>query len=76
MDEITAGITSRLRKLRDHAGLTQGEMAEVVGYTKIYVWKLEKGLRMPSQAMVIALASKLKISEDWLRCGKGPMVVK
>jgi transcriptional regulator with XRE-family HTH domain len=53
---------SRLKELREHAGLTQQQLAENAGIHTLTVAKLEQGIREPTWATVQALADALGLS--------------
>jgi transcriptional regulator with XRE-family HTH domain len=59
-------ISERLIQVREGSGLSRAEFGEKVGITYQHVWWLEKGLRNPSQALLIAIASKYDVDESWL----------
>lgn len=55
-------FASRLKELREGAGLTQAALAERAGMHKLGVAKLEQGLREPTWATVRALAKALGVT--------------
>lgn len=48
-------IGERLRKLRKDAGLSQQEVAENIGVTKMAVSNYEQGIRVPRDAVKVRL---------------------
>ena len=54
---ITTG--TRIRRLREEAGLSQAEMAERAGTTQDRVSRIERGRTEPTLAMLRRLASAL-----------------
>jgi len=58
---------SRLKELREDAGLTQEQLADRAGMHKLTVAKLEQGIREPTWATVIALTDALGVSCEALR---------
>lgn len=76
MGPVSVDVGRRIKVLRQAHELSQVKLARMIGYTPQYFCLLEKGRRTASHALVIALASKLKASEDWLRTGKGDMWLK
>ena len=52
----------RLRELRTAAGLTQGELAEKAGLTRVGVAQLEIGRRKPAWETVLALCKALGVT--------------
>ena len=55
------GFSARLKELRESAALTQEGLAERAGLYKFSVAKLEQGVREPTWATVLALASALGV---------------
>jgi transcriptional regulator with XRE-family HTH domain len=53
---------SKLRELREAAGLTQSELAQRAGLSKAGVTQLEQGRRKPAWETVLALAAALGVS--------------
>ncbi|HEX4047381.1 MAG TPA: helix-turn-helix transcriptional regulator [Elusimicrobiota bacterium] len=52
----TLKITNRVRELRSAAALTQEELAEKVGVTRVTINCLERGVYSPSIELALALA--------------------
>lgn len=52
----TPKITNRVRDLRTAAALTQEELAEKVGVTRVTINCLERGVYMPSIELALGLA--------------------
>lgn len=59
-------LGTRLKKLRLEAGLTQKELGELVGVTKVSVCCYENGTRLPSLETLVDLANTLKVDVDYL----------
>ena len=55
------GFAAKLKGLRETAGLSQEDLAERAGLYKFSVAKLEQGVREPTWATVLALASALDV---------------
>ncbi|OGS01786.1 MAG: transcriptional regulator [Elusimicrobia bacterium RBG_16_66_12] len=49
-------MQNSVRELRTHAGLTQEDLAEKVGVTRVTINCLERGVYLPSLALAIKLA--------------------
>lgn len=49
-------IRNGVRELRTHAGLTQEELGEKVGVTRVTINCLERGVYLPSIVLAIRLA--------------------
>lgn len=58
---------SRLKEIREQAGLSQREVCERAGLTLDGLSKLERGLRSPSWDTVVALANALGVSCEAFR---------
>ncbi len=58
MKEETLG--SRLKEVRTEAGLTQAELAEIVGVSRKTINTVENGVFIPSTLLALKLAYALK----------------
>lgn len=58
---LAVDLGRRLRRLRDDRGLTQAAVAEAVGIEPDTVGRLERGLRLPSLAVLAKLADTLGV---------------
>ncbi|MCS4234444.1 helix-turn-helix domain-containing protein [Stenotrophomonas sp. BIGb0135] len=66
-------IGARLEELRRSAQMTQQQMADIVGTTKQYVGRLEKGLNQtPNGVFLTGWARHFSVSPRWLSTGEGP----
>lgn len=66
-------IGARLEELRKTAQLTQQQMADIVGTSKQYVGRLEKGLNQtPNGVFLTEWARYFGVSARWLSSGDGP----
>lgn len=61
-DSVPKLIGNRIKELRDDRGLTQTELAELVGKDRQYLYKIEKGKVTPNVVTITALAIALEIS--------------
>lgn len=59
-------VGARIREIRQHIGLTQAEVAEKLGIAKQSVTNYESGKTDPSIRNLIALASVLGVTTDYL----------
>lgn len=57
-----ARIGSRVRSLREEAGLTQEKLAYECGYSKSYVSEIEAGKKLPSLTALATFASRLNVA--------------
>ncbi|MCX6726733.1 MAG: helix-turn-helix transcriptional regulator [Candidatus Shapirobacteria bacterium] len=63
--KLTKTICKRIKGFRHDQGLTQEELAEKVGVSRVYIGYVEQGRNTPSLEMLekIAKALKVKLSE-------------
>lgn len=66
-------IAERLKVVRSSRGLTQQEMAELLGISRPSVTQLEGGRHQPSNDVLEIIVNKLDVSRNWLWFGAGPM---
>lgn len=59
-------IGLRIKKLRQEAGLTQEELAEMIQVHNTYIGKIERGHIIPSLKLLIAIANKLNVNLIYL----------
>lgn len=55
-----------LKSVRREAKITQQELADVLGVSKVLIGKLESNMRQPSKGFILKLSEKLKISPNIL----------
>jgi len=63
---------TRLRSLRDRAGLSLKQLAEKIGTNEFHIVGWERNVDHPEMAMALLLAAALKVSTDELLNG-GPL---
>jgi DNA-binding XRE family transcriptional regulator len=66
-------ICNRLKMVRDNARLSQSDFAAAIGIGQSSYNEIETGKREPSDPIVIAISSRFRVSEAWLRGGVGEM---
>ena len=59
-------LLNRIKELRSERGLTQAELAEMVGVTRKTVNTVENGVFTPSALLAIKLAGALNVSVEQL----------
>ena len=67
---FNVGFGSRLRKLREARGFTQGELAERVGIELVQISRYERGQALPNAETLVSLAEVLKTDTDILLRGE------
>lgn len=65
----------RIKKLRKDLNLTQQKFADRIGTTQNVIANYESGRREPSAAAFNNICKTFGISEEWLRTGKGEMLI-
>ena len=71
-DYETRGFGGRMRRLREERGMTQDEIANLLGTTKSAVSRVESGQRGLAAAELAALSSALEVSADFILFGEAP----
>lgn len=59
-------LSNRIKQYRTERGLTQGELAELVGVTRKTVNTVENGVFSPSALLAIKLAAALSVPVEQL----------
>lgn len=62
-------IGQRIRKLRESAGLTQIELAEIIYVDSNMLSRYERGRHMPSIQTLVCIADYFEVTLDYL-CGR------
>ena len=52
-------VAENIRNIREKAGMTQKQLAEAVFVDQAMICKIEKGIKMPSLPLSIAIAAAL-----------------
>lgn len=73
MNTPTWTFQDRLRKAREHAGMTQSELAEATGVSLNSLNRYEKGQRSPGEDIVSAIAKATGVPPTWLIDGDVPV---
>jgi putative transcriptional regulator len=63
---VTERLANRLKELRAQRGITQAELAELVGVTRKTVNTVENGVFVPSTILAIKLAAALEVNVEAL----------
>lgn len=56
-----------IRCIREQRGLTQKQLAEQIGCSEMYVWKLEHGRRHPSKIILVLLRRDYLLDAEDIR---------
>lgn len=71
-----AELSERIKKIRKDHAYTQIEFAEQLGVTNAHISKLEKGITVPSDALIKLICKVFEVNEEWLRFENGPVYVE
>ncbi len=69
-------IGPRIKEIRQAKGLTQKEFADSLGIVQGFLSGLERGKKIPSDTLLIALCHLYEINQEWLETGTGEMFKK
>lgn len=73
MQNISVG--ERVKQLREHFGLKQGEFSDEIGMSQTHVSRIEKGKLEPSNSFLNALKERFGINPEWMMTGEGEMLI-
>lgn len=62
----------RVRKAREHTGMTQGALAEALGVARTTIARIEQGQSSPRRPVLIAIAMATGVDLAWLETGETP----
>lgn len=66
-------LSSRIAKVRAHAGLSKTEFGNRIGVGISSVTRLEDGQNNPSERTIKVICSEFGVNYDWLKYGTGPI---
>lgn len=69
---MAKGFATRLKKLRRERGLTQKDLANLVGCETVLISRYERGEGLPKFDTLVALAQTLRVSTDEIALGRDP----
>ena len=61
---------NKIKELREMAGVTQEELAKVIGVSQSAISQIERGATEPLKITVRAIANYFGVSEDYLNGGE------
>lgn len=73
---IDKRLGARIRECRERRGLTQDQLAEIVGLTRTYISRVERGVAFPRVENLIAIINALDVSADAIFCDVLPRSVE
>jgi transcriptional regulator with XRE-family HTH domain len=66
---VIAHLGKKVRRLREHADMTQAELAQALGlseHSKGFISEIESGKKIPKAELVLRLAERFGVSTDYL----------
>lgn len=69
-------LADRIRIIRKDKGLTQDDLAEILGVTRITVVNWESGKFEPSKAKGRQIIRELGVNPEWFSTGNGPAYIR
>lgn len=66
-------LGNRLKFLREREGFKQKKFAEHLGVQPPYISMIERGVKSPSNQLLLAICRTFRARIEWLRSGEGPM---
>lgn len=66
MGKLTKGFGGRLRSARDERGLSQQQLADMIGASVMQISRYERAQVLPALETAVALAEALRVSADYL----------
>ena len=66
-------MESRLKEIRQHFKLSQGEFGKKIGLSTSAIGEIERGTNRLSNRNVDAICRVFNVNENWLRTGEGEM---
>lgn len=69
-------MLTRLKFLRKELCLTQSKFAEQIGMSQSGYAQVEKGSKAISNRLIKSICLAFNINENWLRTGKGEMIIE
>lgn len=67
--EVDEGLAERIKRRRLAAGLTQGQMADRLGISRVSVTNWESGRGRPDIDRLSVIGELLSVNTDWLLAG-------
>ncbi|MFR9919929.1 helix-turn-helix transcriptional regulator [Corynebacterium striatum] len=66
-------VQDRLKRAREYAGMSQVELADLVGISRATLGNAEQGVRELKRPALIAVAFATGVSLEWLENGETPV---
>ena len=65
---INEKIGKRLKEAREKSGMTQADLAEIVGVSVTYISSIERGISFPRGEVFVGILNALNVSADFVFC--------
>ncbi len=66
-------IGERLKQIRNDFELNQIEFSKRIGVTNAHISRMEKGITIPSEALIKLICKEFGVNEEWLKTGREPI---
>jgi transcriptional regulator with XRE-family HTH domain len=70
---LAAMIGERILGIRTYLDLSQRKFGKLLGIKGQYVSQLEKGMRHPSELLILSICGTFSVNRSWLEKGEGEM---
>ena len=71
--DALSGLPARLTQVLGHKGISQTELARLIGMSSGFVSQVMRGQKRPGAEFFVAVRKHLDVSIDWLMTGDGSM---
>lgn len=69
-------IGTRIAAIVEHLAIKKSDFAKRLNITPAHVTRLCSGVGKPSDRTIIAICKEFNVNEEWLRTGKGQMILE
>lgn len=69
-------MNERIKALRKELGLNQTDFGARIGVKQGTITGYETGIRVPSDAIILAICDKFSVNQYWLETGEGEMFIE
>ena len=71
---FTSNAGKRISEYRKKRGVSQQQLADLIGISRSYLGDIEAGRSEPSTHFLTAITTKTDVSSDWILTGEGEML--
>ncbi|NBH83503.1 XRE family transcriptional regulator [bacterium C-53] len=70
---MSLNANERIKRLREHLGISQEKLGETIGLSKSGISSIENGNRSVTEKHIKLISTCFNVNENWLRTGAGDM---